>query len=185
MAFYCVMMLAMALELAIEDPSYEDIASKFFEHFVAIADAINTLDGAGLWDELDGFYYDHLHTNGTGTPLRIRSMVGIIPLYAVHILDQGLIDHLPGFRKRMEWFLNHRPDLAERIAYCDRARREGTGSERRLLAIPSRQRLERMLRYVLDENEFLSPYGVRSLSRVHEKSPFVLHAGGAEHCASR
>lgn len=181
MAFYCVTMLAMALELAVEDPSYEDIASKFFEHFVAIADAINTLDGTGLWDELDGFYYDHLHVNGMSTPLRIRSMVGIIPLYAAHILDQGLIDHLPGFKKRMEWFLDHRPDLAKHIAYCDRGPLEGTGSDRRLLAIPSRHRLERMLRYVLDENEFLSPYGIRSLSKVHEQSPFVLHAGGEEH----
>jgi hypothetical protein len=181
MAFYCVIMLAMALELAVEDPSYEDIASKFFEHFVAIADAINTLDGTGLWDELDGFYYDHIHANGVSTPLRIRSMVGIIPLYAVHILDQGLIDHLPGFKKRMEWFLENRPDLAQHIAYCDRGPKEGSGSERRLLAIPSKQRLERMLRYVLDEREFLSPFGVRSLSKVHEHSPFVLHAGGEEH----
>ena len=181
MAFYCVTMLAMALELAVEDPSYEDIASKFFEHFVAIADAINTLDGAGLWDELDGFYYDHLHTDGMSTPLRIRSMVGIIPLYAVQILDQGLIDQLPGFKKRMEWFLEHRPDLAQHIAYCDRGPREGTGAERRLLAIPTRERLRRMLRYILDEREFLSPFGIRSLSKVHEKSPFVLHAGGEEH----
>ncbi len=181
MAFYCVIMLAMALELAIEDSSYEDIASKFFEHFVAIADAINTLDGSGLWDELDGFYYDHLHVNGINTPLRIRSLVGIIPLYAAHILDQGLIDRLPGFKKRMSWFLEHRPDLAQHIAYCDRGPREGTGAERRLLAIPSRERLERMLRYILDEKEFLSPYGVRSLSKIHERSPFVLHAGGEEH----
>jgi len=181
MAFYCVTMLAMALELAVEDPSYEDIASKFFEHFVAIADAINTLDGTGLWDQLDGFYYDHLHVNSLNTPLRIRSMVGIIPLYAVQILDQGLIDQLPGFKKRMDWFLEHRPDLAQHIAYCDHGTKEGTGGDRRLLAIPSRERLERMLKYVLNENEFLSPYGVRSLSKVHERSPFVLNAGGEEH----
>jgi hypothetical protein len=181
MAFYCATMLAMALELAVEDPSYEDIASKFFEHFVAIADAMNTLDGTGLWDELDGFYYDHLHVNGISTPLRIRSMVGIIPLYAVQILDQGLIDRLPGFRKRMDWFLEHRRDLAQHIAYCDQGPAEGAGAERRLLAIPSRERLERMLGYLLDEREFLSPFGVRSLSKVHEHSPFVLHAGGEEH----
>jgi hypothetical protein len=181
MAFYCATMLAMALELAVEDPSYEDIASKFFEHFVAIADAMNELDGTGLWDELDGFYYDHLHVNGMSTPLRIRSMVGIIPLFAVQILDQGLIDRLPGFKKRMDWFLEHRPDLARHIAYCDRGPQEGVGSERRLLAIPSRERLERLLRYVLDEREFLSPFGVRSLSKIHEQIPFVLHAGGEEH----
>jgi hypothetical protein len=181
MAFYCVTMLAIALELAQDDPAYEDVASKFFEHFVAIADAINTLDGYGLWDELDGFYYDHLHVNGSSRPMRVRSMVGLIPLFAVYVLDQRVLDRLPGFRKRMDWFLKYRSDLTQLIAYCDVNRQEGTHHERRLLAIPSRERLERMLRYLLDEREFLSPYGVRSLSKIHEKQPFTMQVGGVEH----
>ncbi len=182
MAFYCVTMLAIALELAVEDPSYEDVASKFFEHFVAIADAINTLDGTGLWDNLDGFYYDHLHVNGSNIPLRVRSLVGLIPLFAVYVLEQRTIDRLPGFKKRFEWFLNNRQDLARHIALCDFCQLDGRRHhERRLLAIPSRERLERMLQYLLNEDEFLSPYGVRSLSKVHEKNPYVFQAGNQEH----
>ena len=183
MAFYCVIMLAMSLELAAENPAYGDMASKFFEHFVAIADAMNTLDGTGLWDEADGFYYDFLHVNGHATPMRIRSMVGIIPLFAVHTLDEDVIDRLPGFRKRMDWFITHRQDLdlAKHISYMERDCPEGNRCGVRLLAIPSRERLERVLKYVLDENEFLSPYGVRSLSKVHESQPFTCSAGGEEH----
>src|SRR5262249_54063884 len=103
MAFFCATMLAIALELAAEEPAYEDVASKFFEHFVAIADAMNTLGGTGLWDEDDGFYYDQIRVNGQGMPMRIRSIVGLIPLYAVEVLEDAQIDRLPGFRKRMEW----------------------------------------------------------------------------------
>jgi hypothetical protein len=180
MAFYCATMLSMALELAQEDPSYEDIASKFFEHFVAIADAMNTLGGTGLWDELDGFYYDQLHVNGANVPLRLRSMVGIIPLFAVEVLEDDHIDQLPGFRKRMQWFLDHRQDLAQHIAYCNRKSRDGTPHGHRLLAIPSRDRLERVLRYLLDEREFLSPYGIRALSRIHKERPFIFSAGGMD-----
>jgi hypothetical protein len=185
MAFYCATMLSMALELAGVDQSYEDIASKFFEHFIAITDAMNGLGGTGLWDDEDGFYYDVLQANGTTVPLRIRSMVGIIPLFAVEILEQHVIDKLPGFKKRMEWFIRHRRDLARHIAYCEADGHPGTDSDdphdHRLLAIPSRERLERMLRYILDENEVLSPYGVRALSRVHNERPYVFHAGGQEH----
>jgi hypothetical protein len=182
MAFYCVTMLAIALELAQENPAYEDVASKFFEHFVAIADAMNTLDGSGLWDELDGFYYDHLHHDGHSQPLRVRSMVGIIPLFATYILDQRVVDRLPGFKRRFEWFLNYRQDLARYITLADHCPRDGGKShhERRLLAIPSRERLERMLRHILDEEQFLSPYGIRSLSKVHEQHPYVFHAGESE-----
>jgi hypothetical protein len=176
MAFFCLTMLGMAFELAQKDPVYEDVASKFFEHFVAIVDAMNTLGGTGLWDETDGFYYDQLHVDGRTIPLRIRSMVGIIPLFAVANLDQDVIDRMPGFRKRMDWFLHHRRDLARHIAYMEA---DGTnGRPRRLLAIPSRDRLERTLRYLLDEKEFLSPYGIRSLSQVHKDHPFTCpHAG--------
>ena len=178
MAFYCSTMLAIALELAEVDPAYEDIASKFFEDFVAIVDAMNNLGGTGLWHEEDGFYYDQLLLDGRAFPLRLRSMVGIIPLFAVEFIDEARLDHLPGFAKRTRWFLENRKDLSAQISYMTRGA-EGTGL--RLLAIPSRQRLERMLRYVFDEREFLSPYGVRSLSRIHQDQPFVLQAGGQEY----
>jgi hypothetical protein len=177
MASYCLTMLDMALELAREEPAYEDVASKFFEHFVAIADAMNTLGGTGLWDETDGFYYDHITADGVQMPLRVRSMVGLIPLYAVLVLEQENIAGLPGFRKRMQWFLDNRRDLARHIAYMADDADECQG-HRRLLAIPSRQRLERVLRYVLNENEFLSPYGIRSVSRFHAAHPFVCKIGG-------
>ena len=176
MAFYASTMLAMALELAQYDNTYEDIASKFFEHFVHIADAMNTLGGQGLWHEGDGFYYDQLRIGETSAPLGIRSIVGIIPLFAAEVLEQADIDRVPGFRKRMEWFLKYRPDLGRHIAYCDKT------AGRRLLAIPSRDRLERMLRYLFDETEFLSPYGIRALSRYHHEHPFSLQVDGQEHC---
>ena len=178
MAFYCSTMLSIALELARLDPAYEDVASKFFEHFVAIADAINTLGGSGLWDEQDGFYYDHLQMGGRDFPTRIRSMVGLIPLFAVEVLEDSVIDRLPGFRKRLQWFLDNRRDLAQHISYMVEEGEAGHGH--RLLAIPSRPRLERVLRYLLDENEFLSPCGIRSLSRYHRDHPYVFKYDGQE-----
>jgi hypothetical protein len=181
MAFYCNTMLSMALELASEDPAYEDVASKFFEHFVAITDAMNTLGGTGLWDETDGFYYDQLHANGVHTPLRIRSLVGLVPVFACEIVEDDVLAKLPGFRKRMNWFLRNRPDLGKHIAYMEEpGGHEQAGHSHRLLAIPSRERLTRVLRYVLDESEFLSPFGIRSVSRVHKDQPFVFHHGDQE-----
>ncbi len=178
MAFYCTTMLSMALELASEDPVYEDVASKFFEHFVAIADATNTLGGGGLWDEQDGFYYDQLRADtGECTPLRLRSVVGVIPLLAVAVLEDSVLKKLPGFRKRMQWFLDNRKDLARNISYLD-----SQGEGRMLLAIPSRERLERVLRYVLDENEFFSDFGVRSVSRIYKEHPYIFRAAGQEFC---
>jgi Mannosylglycerate hydrolase MGH1-like glycoside hydrolase domain len=179
MAFYCGTMLSMALELASEDPAYEDVASKFFEHFVAITDAMNTLGGTGLWDEEDGFYYDQLMLGGQPTRLKIRSLVGIIPLFAVEILEADRLRRLPGFTKRMNWFLEHRKDLARHISYLVAG--EIDHHAHRLLAIPSRERLERTLHYVLDENEFLSPFGVRSVSRIHLTRPYVLRVNGDEY----
>jgi glycogen debranching enzyme len=176
MAFYCVTMLAMALELAKEDPAYEDVASKFFEHFVAIADAMNQLGAIGLWDEDDGFYYDQLQVGGRPVRLRIRSLVGLIPLFAVEVLEDQTIARLPGFQKRLHWFLENRGDLAKNVSYMEPQGPRGQG--RRLLAIPSRPRLERILRYLLDEDEFLSPFGVRSLSRVHKDRPYTCSPGG-------
>jgi len=185
MAFYCNTMLAMALELAHGDPAYEDIASKFFEHFVAIADAMNTLGGTGLWDQADGFYYDRLHVNDAVIPMRLRSMVGIIPLFAVEVLEDDTLASLPGFRKRMQWFLDNRPDLARNISYLERDVTSGAAAHgHRMLAIPTREKLTRVLRYLLDTNEFLSPYGIRSLSRKYKDEPYVFRAGGEEHCVA-
>jgi hypothetical protein len=173
MAFYCGTMLSIALELAEYDSAFEDIASKFFEHFVAIADAMNQLGGNGLWHEEDGFYYDQLLLNGQSTPLRLRSMVGIIPLFAVEVIEESKIARLAGFSKRTQWFMQHRRDLARQISYLER--RNGQGAY--LLAIPSRERLERVLRYVFDETEFLSSFGVRSLSRAYRDREFTLSLG--------
>jgi hypothetical protein len=178
MAFYSATMLSMALELAKENPAYGDMASKFFEHFVAICDAMNALGGEGLWDEADGFYYDRMHLDGRSLPLRIRSMVGLVPLFAVEVLEERVIEQLPGFRKRLQWFLDNRRDLARHISYMTE---NGGGHEHRLLAIPSRERLVRVLRTMLDENEFLSPYGIRSLSRIHRDEPFTCLEGGEEY----
>ncbi len=180
MAFYCSTMLSMALELASQDAAYEDLASKFFEHFIAITDAMNNLGGTGLWDEQDGFYYDQLHVEGQGVPLRTRPMVGLIPLFAAEILEDEVIDKLPGFKKRMRWFLENRKDLSRHIAYMQEPGSQGHHGHR-LLAIPSKQRLVRVLRYLLDEQEFLSPHGIRAVSRYHKDHPFVFQVGSEEH----
>jgi hypothetical protein len=174
MAFFCAIMLAIALELAVNDPAYEDIASKLFEHFIAIVDAINRFGGSGLWDDADGFYYTVLDVSGVRTPMRVRSATGVVPLFAARILDDAQLDRFPGFKKRMRWFLENRKDLAGQIAFVDK---DGDGRGQRLLAIPSRERLVRTLKYVLDENELLSPYGMRALSKIHAKEPFVFNAG--------
>ena len=180
MAFYCSTMLSMALELAPQNRAYGDVASKFFEHFVAIADAMNTFGGTGLWDEEDGFYYDQIRVGGRGMPLRVRSLVGLLPIIAVEVLDRATIDQLPGFRRRLQWFLDNRRDLAPQISYM-LADCPGAGCARYLLAIPSRTRLERVLRYMLDENEMLSPHGIRSLSRVHRDRPYEFQVNGETH----
>jgi hypothetical protein len=179
MAFYCVTMLSMALELAKDDPAYEDLASKFFEHFVAIVDAMNSLGGSGLWDESDGFYYDQLHAGGEHVPLRVRSLVGLLPLVAVELLEHEITDRLPGFSKRLHWFLDNRPELARYVS-C-REENDHKDCTHLLLAIPTRERLEQALRTMLDEREFLSPHGIRSVSRVHEASPYIFRCAGCEH----
>ncbi len=180
MAFYSGTMLSIALELACGEKAYEDMASKFFEHFVSIASAINTLGGTGLWDETDGFFYDQIQCDGQIWPLRVRSLVGLLPLIAVEVIEQRTIDQLPGFKKRMQWFLRNRRDLAPFITYME-SRVCNDPEQHYLLAIPSRDRLTRVLRYLLDENEFLSPFGIRSLSRFHQDHPFSIWMGGVEH----
>ncbi len=175
MAMYSLNLLAIALELAREDPSYEDVASKFWEHFLYIANAIQKL---GLWDDGDGFFYDLLHLpDNRHVPLKIRSMVGLIPLYAVETLEPELVDRLPGFKRRLEWFVQNRPDLTGNVACMCTAGQ----SERRLLSIVNGEQLKRVLRFMLDENEFLSPYGIRALSRVHRDQPYRFHVNGSEH----
>ncbi len=178
MAFYCGTMLSIALELACKNKVYEDIASKFFEHFIAIVDAMNGMGGMGLWDENDGFYYDQLQTDGHTEPMRVRSLVGVIPLIACEVLDQATLDSMPAFSKRLRWFLEHRKDLARHITFMKPSGTDTASQGKMLLAVPSRQRLERVLRYVLDESEFLSPYGVRSVSQYHRDHPFETYLDG-------
>jgi Glycosyl hydrolase family 63 C-terminal domain len=181
MGFYCATMLAIALELAGKDAAYEDIASKFFEHFVSIVDAMNELGGSGLWDEADGFYYDQIWMDGKATPLKVRSLVGLMPVIAVENLEQSVIDSLPGFKHRMDWFLQNRKDLSRSITYMAKANTQGaTNSGHFLLAIPSKKRLLRVLSYMFDENEFLSPYGIRSVSKFHKDHPYIFHTDAQE-----
>ena len=190
MAFYCNTMLSIALELADSDSpesgAYADMASKFFEHYIAIADAINDIGDDGLWDDRDGIYYDQLRTpDGRAEHIRVRSLVGLMPLIAVETFNTERINRLPGFRRRLDWFLQNRGDLARRISFMDRDHdRDGADAEgsRRtdlmMLALPTRDRLRRVLSYMLDENEFLSPHGIRSISKYHEKHPYTLDLDG-------
>src|SRR5205823_5488985 len=174
MAMYCLNMLSIALELAREEDEYEDVASKFWEHFVHIARAMNTM---GLWDEEDGFYYDVLHRGSEEMTLRIRSMVGLIPLFAVEPIPAELIAKFPAFARRMEWFIDHRPDLTEGVA-CMRTL---GAMDRRLFSVVEPRKLPKILRRLLDESEFLSPHGIRALSRVHRDQPYSLKIDGAEY----
>ena len=179
MAMYALNLMRIALELAQHDHVYEDIASKFFEHFLGIAEAMNSMysEGVGLWDEEDQFFYDVLNLpDDEKVRLRIRSMVGLIPLFAVETLEPELLEKVPGFRKRLEWFLNYRPDLAGLVS---RWQAPGRG-ERRLLSLLRGHRMKRLLRRMLDESEFLSDYGVRALSRVHLEHPYVFKIGAVD-----
>ncbi|XP_033111572.1 uncharacterized protein YMR196W-like [Anneissia japonica] len=178
-AFFCVVMLDISLELARTDPSYEDMASKFFEHFVSIVDAMNQMaGGGGLWDDEDGFYYDVLRTDNCTAPMRIRSMVGLVPLFASLTLEESVTDKMPGFKKRLEWFMKYRTDLSSQISYMTA---DGEVSGRHLLGIPNKKKLKKVLAYLLDEDEFLSQYGIRSLSKAHADKPFSVHVGNEEY----
>jgi hypothetical protein len=180
MAMYTLNLLAIAMELAKEDAAYEDVASKFWEHFLYIARAMNNLgeDDISLWNEEDGFYYDVLHLpNQSSFPMKVRSMVGLIPLFAVETLEPEMMNRLPGFKKRLEWFIDNRPDLIGNVACM----RTPGMEERRLLSVVTEDRLRRVLKVMLDENEFLSPYGIRALSRFHHDNPYKLGVNGTEH----
>jgi hypothetical protein len=179
MAMYCLDMLRIALELARTRPAYEDVATKFFEHFIYIANAITHLSGeeVGLWDEEDGFFYDVLHLpGGRFETLRVRSFVGLIPLFAVETVDAELLDMLPRFRRRMDWFVQYRPQLIRNVCPLTKPGKNG----RRLISIVDREKLERVMRRMLDPAEFLSAYGLRSLSKVHEEHPFTFEVGETE-----
>ena len=175
MAMYSLNLMRIALELARRNRVYEDIATKFFEHFLQIAHAMNEMGDGGLWDDADEFYYDVLRLpDGRRLPLRVRSMVGLVPLFAVEVLEPDLLDTLPDFTKRLKWFLAHRPDLASLVS---RWEVPGRG-ERRLLSLLRGHRMKRLLRRALDETEFLSGFGVRSLSKAHASRPYVLALDG-------
>jgi hypothetical protein len=179
MAMYALNLMRIALELAEHNHVYEDIASKFFEHFLGIAEAMSSMfsNGFGLWDEQDKFYYDVLNLpNNERVRMRIRSMVGLIPLFAVETLEPELLEKLPGFRRRLEWYLNHRPDLAKLVSHWQSPGR----GERRLLSLLRGHRMKKLLQRMLDESEFLSDYGVRSMSRAHIEHPYVLKVDGVD-----
>jgi hypothetical protein len=180
MASYSLSLLMIALDLAMEDPVYEDTAIKFWEHFLFIVRAMNSM-GGGIWNEEDGFYYDVLNvSDGQKIPLRIRSMVGLIPLFAVQTLEPGLLERVPNFARRVQWYIENRPDLTEGIAcfHADGAK------DRQLLAVVDSARLRRILSVMLDENEFLSPYGIRGLSLYHREHPYRLQIGDYESVVS-
>ncbi len=175
MAMYALNLLKIALELAQYNPVYEDIASKFFEHFLSISHAMTSANEGTLWDEQDGLFYDHIHLpDGNSVPLRIHSMVSLIPLFAVETIELDLMAKLPGFARRFQWFMDHRPGLTNSVSRHCKEERGG----KLMLSIVSEEMLKRILTKVLDETEFLSPYGVRSVSKYHEGNPYVLQTDG-------
>lgn len=179
MGMYCLNMLKIALELATTNPVYEDIATKFFEHFLYIADAMNHIGDteASLWNQEDSFYYDVLNLpGGHQIEMKVRSMVGLIPLFAVETIEPEILQKLPNFKKRLEWFIQNRPDLRRNVA-CMQT--QGTGA-RRLLAIVNQDKLRQILAKMLDESEFLSEYGIRALSRFHAEHPYRFYVDGQE-----
>ncbi len=179
MAMYALNLMRIALELAEHNHVYEDIASKFFEHFLSIAEAMSGVynDDVGLWDETDQFYYDVLNLpDNVRVRLRIRSMVGLIPLFAVETLEPELLVNLPGFQKRVEWYLAHRPDLAKLVSFWQAPGR----GQRRLLSLLRGHRMKKLLTRMLDQAEFLSDHGVRALSRAHLEHPYVLPVDGCD-----
>jgi hypothetical protein len=179
MGMYCLNMLVIALELAKENKAYEDVASKFLEHFVYISRAMNNIGDRRieLWDRRDGFYYDvMLLPDGRSFPMRVRSMVGLIPLFAVENLSSEVIDSLPGFKRRMQWFIDNLSEFGDFIETMTTP----TGVQR-FMSLVNPRRLRQVLKVMLDENEFLSPYGVRSLSRFHQENPYRVYVEGVEH----
>ncbi|MEM8857174.1 MAG: glucosidase [Chloroflexota bacterium] len=183
MGAYSLQLMRIALELAKKEPIYQDLATKFFEHFLRIsAAASQARDGHTLWDDEDGFFYDALHTAGQQiVPLKVRSLVGLLPLFAVQTIPEDLIQTNPVFARRMDWFMRHRPEYAQSMTCAVNEHSQSDGKERRISTFVSKDQLRRILAYVLDENEFLSPHGIRSVSKVHDKNPYVFWVDGNPH----
>jgi len=180
MAFYSLAMLQIALELALHDPAYQSMANKFFEHFLWIYNAMDPLGehGDGLWDDEDGFFYDVLRLpDGRATRLKVRSLVGLLPLAACTVVLPDQVRSLPEFMERVYWLNKRRPQLVGNIPTLS----EPGPNNRRLLAVLDKSKLSRVLARMLDEDEFLSPYGIRSISQIHREHPYVLNVGGAEY----
>ena len=183
MGMYTLNLMRIALALAEDNHVYEDVATKFFEHFLYIAEAMSNFggEGIGLWDEQDEFYYDVLQVpGGRRVPLRVRSMVGLIPLFAVEVLDGCVFSRLPEFTRRLRWFLEYRPDLARLVSRWN----EPNSEERHLLSLLRGHRMKRLLVRMLDETEFLSDYGIRAVSKFHEKNPYVFEHEGSRFSVS-
>jgi hypothetical protein len=182
MAMYSLNLLRISLELAIENKVYEDTATKFFEHFLYIAEAMTRMGGEdGLWDEQDGFFYDMLALpDERPLPLRVRSMVGLIPLFTVEVIEPDFFKQLPDFTRRLQWFLNYRPDLARLVSRWT----EPASGERHLLSLLRGHRMKMLLRRMLDESEFLAPHGIRAISKIHATQPYVFEHGGQRFCIS-
>ncbi|KYC42310.1 glucosidase [Scytonema hofmannii PCC 7110] len=178
MGMYCLNMLEIALELAKNNPVYEDIATKFFEHFLYIADAMTHIGEkeTSLWNDEDGFFYDVLHLPEQEITLKVRSMVGLIPLFAIQTIEPETLKALPGFKQRLEWFIENRPDLRQNVACMET---QGIGA-RRLLAIVSRDKLRNILQKMLDESEFFGPYGIRAVSKFHAEHPYIFDVNGSQ-----
>ncbi len=176
MAMFSLNMLRISLELSKENPIYQDLATKFLEHFLYIAGAMTNIGGEGinLWDEDDEFYYDILNTHNRCSRIKIHSMVGLIPLFAVEVIEPEIIENCPEFAERMDWFLNYRTDLSNLVS---RWNVKGKG-ERRLFSLLRGHRLKRILKRMLDESEFLSDYGIRALSKYHQKNPYIFKSDG-------
>ncbi|KAL4223305.1 hypothetical protein ACF0H5_016776 [Mactra antiquata] len=178
MGFFCSIMLEISLILAQKEPIYQDMASKFFEHFIAIIDAMNSVDNVGLWDAEEGFYYDHVRNNYCSQPVKVKSVVGLVPLFCTLVLKDSDFKHHPGFAKRTKWFIENRKDLSKGISFmCRGTNQEGS----LLLSVLNKEKLIRILQHLLDENKFLSPYGIRSLSKEHADQPYKLHVGHTCH----
>ena len=177
MAFYCLTMLRMSLELAVHNPVYADMGTKFITHFARIVEAMNEFGGTGLWDDEDGFYYDHLQLGEQSIPIKVRSIVGFIPLFATSYVTPKQRDMNPGYKNRLQWFIKNRPKLASTLLEINGAASQDPNSQH-LLTVTPRKRLEKILRYMFDEEEFLSPHGIRSVSKYHEKHPYTYTVNG-------
>ncbi len=177
MAFYCLTMLRMSLELAVHNPVYADMGTKFITHFARIVEAMNEFGGTGLWDDEDGFYYDHLQLGEQSIPIKVRSIVGFIPMFATSYVTSEQRNMNPGYKNRLQWFIKNRPRLAATLLEINGpASHDPDGLH--LLTVTPRKRLEKILRYMFDEEEFLSPHGIRSVSKYHEKHPYTYTVNG-------